>query len=144
MTLIECLNANNEELKLDDLDQVLKILMQRQEELKLTNKKISELLLFDFLKHLQQTKTEELNKIQYELQMINEDCKQVEDTLDTLKEKGGKDVVLAKSPVKSDDSKTLLADFPATTTPAAAADDATVIDSKDPIALCKKLFYLPI
>lgn len=46
---------------------------------------MSELLLYDFLKHLQQTKTEELNKIQYELQMINEDCKQVEDTLETLK-----------------------------------------------------------
>lgn len=51
---------------------------------KQTNKKINEMLLFDFLKHLQQTKTEELFKIQYELQMINEDCKQVEDTLDTL------------------------------------------------------------
>lgn len=43
------------------------------------------MLLYDFLKHLQQTKTEELNKIQYELQMINEDCQQVEDTLETLK-----------------------------------------------------------
>lgn len=35
MTLIDCLNASNEELKLEDLDQVLKVLLQRQEELKL-------------------------------------------------------------------------------------------------------------
>lgn len=35
MTLIECLQASNDELKLEDLDQVLKVLMQRQEELKM-------------------------------------------------------------------------------------------------------------
>jgi len=88
MTILECLNASSDDLRLEDLDQLLKMLLQRQEELKLTNKKVSELLLHDFLKHLQQTKTEELNKIQYELQLINEDCKQVEDCLDTMHEKG--------------------------------------------------------
>jgi hypothetical protein len=46
---------------------------------------VNELLLYDFLKHLQQSKTEELNKIQHELQMVNENCKQVEETLASLK-----------------------------------------------------------
>lgn len=59
----------------------------KKEELKYTNKKVNELLLYDFLKHLQQSKTEELNKIQYELQMVNEDCKLVEECLSTLKAK---------------------------------------------------------
>ena len=43
------------------------------------------MLLYDFLKHLQQSKTEELNKIQHELQMVNENCKQVEENLANLK-----------------------------------------------------------
>jgi hypothetical protein len=43
------------------------------------------MLLFDFLKHLHQTKTEELNRIQYELQVVNEDCKLVEECLNSLK-----------------------------------------------------------
>jgi len=43
------------------------------------------LLLYDFLKHLQQSKTEELNKIQHELQMVNEDFKQIEESLNLLK-----------------------------------------------------------
>ncbi len=50
-----------------------------------TQKKVNELLVYDFLKHLQQIKTDEINKLQYELQMINEDCKLVEDSLNTLK-----------------------------------------------------------
>lgn len=40
MTLIECLHASNDELKLEDLDQVLKVLMQRQEELKMVRSKL--------------------------------------------------------------------------------------------------------
>ncbi len=39
MTIIECLNANNEDLKLEDLDHLLKILVQRQEELKLVSRR---------------------------------------------------------------------------------------------------------
>ncbi len=42
-------------------------------------------MLHDFLKHMQQVKTEELNKIQHELQMVNEDFKQVEECLSLLK-----------------------------------------------------------
>ena len=41
--------------------------------------------MYDFLKHLQQIKTDEINKLQYELQMIDEDCKLVEGSLNTLK-----------------------------------------------------------
>ncbi len=36
------------------------------------------MLTHDFLKHLKQIKTDELVKLQYELQVINEDCKLVE------------------------------------------------------------------
>ena len=43
------------------------------------------MLLYDFLKHLQQSKSEELNKIQHELEMVNEDFKQVEECLNLLK-----------------------------------------------------------
>ena len=39
----------------------------------------------DFLKHLQQSKTEELNKIQHELLMINEDLLKNEECLANLK-----------------------------------------------------------
>ena len=46
-----------------------------------TNKKVSEMLLHDFLKHLQHVKTEELTRIQHELQMVNEDFKKVQDNL---------------------------------------------------------------
>ncbi len=38
-------------------------------------------MLHDFLKHLQQVKTEELNRIQHELEMVNEDFKKVKDNL---------------------------------------------------------------
>lgn len=110
-----------------------------------TNKKISELLLFDFLKHLQQTKTEELNKIQYELQMINEDCKQVEDVLDTLKEKGhdlapcssssSNDVISKVGVILGDTSAASATAAAAAAAAASTAIDATVAaDSKDLIA----------
>ena len=46
---------------------------------------MNELLVYDFLKHLQQIKTDELNKLQYELQLVNEDCRLVEECLNSLK-----------------------------------------------------------
>ena len=41
--------------------------------------------MYDFLKHLQQTKTDELNRIQHELQVVNDNCKKVEENLAQLK-----------------------------------------------------------
>lgn len=35
MTIFECFNASNEDLRLEDLDQLLKMLQQRQDELRL-------------------------------------------------------------------------------------------------------------
>ena len=37
MTILECLNASSDDLRLEDLDQLLKMLLQRQEELKLVS-----------------------------------------------------------------------------------------------------------
>ena len=79
--MIDFINTAREELNIDDVNQLLVILSHRKEELSYQNKKVTELLLHDFLKHLQQAKTEELVKIQHELQMVNEDCKNVEEFL---------------------------------------------------------------
>lgn len=46
---------------------------------------MSEILLHDFLKHLQQVKTDDLTRIQHELELLEEDCKQVEENLASLK-----------------------------------------------------------
>jgi hypothetical protein len=58
---------------------------------------VKELLLYDFLRHLQQSKTDELSKIQYELQMVNKDCKKIEESLSALKTKPDKLDKLLKS-----------------------------------------------
>lgn len=42
------------------------------------------MLLYDFLKHLHQVKSDELQRIQHELQVLNEDCKHIEENLSTL------------------------------------------------------------
>ncbi len=82
--LVDLINTAREDLNIDDVNQLIVILSQRKEELRYQNKKVTELLLHDFLKHLQQVKTEELVKIQHELQMVNEDCKSVEEFLKVL------------------------------------------------------------
>jgi len=79
--LVDAINTARDDLNIDDVNQLLLILSQRKEELRYQNKKVTELLLHDFLKHLQQVKSEELVKIQHELQMVNEDCKNVEEFL---------------------------------------------------------------
>ncbi|CAF0951716.1 unnamed protein product [Brachionus calyciflorus] len=103
-TILEFINSAQGELNIEDVNNIIELLAQKKEELKFTNKKVNELLLFDFLKHLQQSKTEELNKIQYELQMVNEDCKQVEECLSTLKTKPDQ---LLKLDNKSNDQQQL-------------------------------------
>jgi E3 ubiquitin-protein ligase RFWD2 len=65
---------------------------------------VNELVLYDFLKHFEQLKSEELNKIQYEHQVISEDCKKVEEILNDLK---AKPILIANSNRSQPDKVTL-------------------------------------
>jgi len=81
-TIIDFINSANEDLEIEDVNQIINLLSQKKEELKCTSSKITGLLLHDFLKHFKQNKTDELSKLQQELQMINEDCKLIEQQYD--------------------------------------------------------------
>jgi len=83
-SVIEYISATKDELVMEDVDQLLQILSHKKEELKYSTLKLTETLLLDFLKHVRQVKTDELSKLQHELQILNEDCKNCEEQINFL------------------------------------------------------------
>ena len=60
----------------------------------------------DFLKHFHEVKSDELNRLKNELEMVNEDCKKVNDNLIKLK--------TIKNPENEDNSSTSTSSSPTT------------------------------
>jgi hypothetical protein len=82
--ILDFLNYQQNDLTIEDVNRILVMMSQRKAELTQQNRKIAELLIYDFIKNVRQIKQEELNKVQHELFLVEKDCEIIEKNLNDL------------------------------------------------------------